>query len=193
MLLGGCKKDEPKPVAPARPPLKRPDVLTASHQTFTDEEYQVLVAVVDRMLPKDEDIGGVEAGVPGYIDAMLQTEQLTRMKRDFPPGLAALNRRCQRMHKVPYYEATPAQQDEVLAIFKDSPENSGEARWYEMLVVLTLEGFLGDPSYGGNKDEAGWKLVGFSLVGRNVKGDPREGYDGTKVLHGLRCGGGKGC
>ena len=28
-------------------------------------------------------------------------------------------------------------------------------------MVLTLEGFLGDPSYGGNKDQVGWALVGF--------------------------------
>jgi gluconate 2-dehydrogenase gamma chain len=109
------------------------------------------------------------------------------------PGLAALSRRSERMFKVPFAAATPAQQDELLAIFKDSPEKSGEARWYEILVVLVLEGFLGDPSYGGNKGEVGWKLVGFQLVGRNVAGDPGKGYDGAKSLKGLTCGVGRGC
>ena len=43
--------------------------------------------------------------------------------------------------------------------------------------VFTLEGFLGDPSYGGNKDYVGWKLVGFGTT------PPGAGYDGTQMLH----------
>ena len=62
-----------------------------------------------------------------------------------------------------------------------------------MLTVLTMEGFLGDPSYGGNQGDIGWNLVGFKLVGRNIKGDPKPPYDGSQKLHQLVCGGGKGC
>ena len=190
VLLGGasCKPAAPVPAVPdARVEL------STSHLTFTDGEWAILVAAVDRMLPRDEDPGGVEAGVPEYIDRMLQSPVLAQMKTNFLSGLPALDRRAQRLHKVGFAQATPVQQDEVLAIFKNSPEKSGEARWYEILLVLCLEGFLGDPSYGGNKGEVGWKLVGFSLVGRNVKGDPAKGYDGQKVLDRLTCGGGHGC
>jgi gluconate 2-dehydrogenase gamma chain len=188
VLLGGCK-DEPK----AKPPEPPKQALTSSHKTFTDGEWLTLTAACERMIPKDDDAGAVEAGVPEYIDRMLQTEQLEQMKKNFVPGLAALDRRAQRMFQKPFHEATPAQQDELIAIFKDSPEKSGESRWYEMFVVLVLEGYLGDPSYGGNQGEVGWKLVGFNLVGRNVKGDPKTPYDGSKRLHQLVCGGGKGC
>jgi gluconate 2-dehydrogenase gamma chain len=188
VLLGGCK-DDPKPAPPPPPPL----ALTVSHKTFTDAEWATLVAAVDRMLPKDEDPGALDANVPEYIDRMLQSEALTQMRANFVPGVAALDRRAQRMFKVPFAQAKPEQQDELLTIFKNSPEKSGEARWYEMFVVLVLEGFLGDPSYGGNQGEVGWKLVGFSLVGRNVKGDPKAPYDGSQRLHQLTCGGGKGC
>jgi gluconate 2-dehydrogenase gamma chain len=118
---------------------------------------------------------------------------MEQMRNNFLPGLAALERRAQRMFKTSFAKATPEQQDELLTLFKNSPENSGEARWYEMLVVLTLEGFLCDPSYGGNHGEVGWKLVGFNLVGRNVKGDPKPPYDGSKRLDELRCGGNRGC
>jgi gluconate 2-dehydrogenase gamma chain len=189
VLLGGCKKDEPKPKAPEAPK----QALTSSHKTFTDPEWLTLSAACERMIPKDEDAGAVEAGVPEYIDRMLQTEQLQQMKQNFVPGLAALERRAQRMFQKPFHQCTAAQQDELIAIFKNSPEKSGEARWYEMFVVLVLEGYLGDPSYGGNQGEVGWKLVGFNLVGRNVKGDPKPPYDGSKHLHQLVCGGGKGC
>jgi gluconate 2-dehydrogenase gamma chain len=167
--------------------------LTTSHRTFTDVEWAVMVAAVDRMLPRDEDPGALEAGVPEYIDRMLQSPVLEQMRANFVSGLTALDRRAQRLFKVGFAHATAEQQDEVLAVFKNSPEKSGEARWYEILLVLSLEGFLGDPSYGGNQGEVGWKLVGFTLVGRNVKGDPSPGYDGQKQLHQLTCGGGHGC
>lgn len=189
VLLGnGCKKD-PAPPTPA--PTKQ--ALTISHKTFTDAEWLTLSAAVDRIIPRDEDPGALDAKVPEYIDRMLQTEALTQMRQNFVPGVAALERRAQRMFQKPFHQATAAQQDELLEIFKNSPDKSGESRWYEMLVVLVLEGFLGDPSYGGNQGEVGWKLVGFSLVGRNVKGDPAAPYDGSRKLHQLVCGGGKGC
>jgi gluconate 2-dehydrogenase gamma chain len=189
VLLGGaCKKDE-APVDAGH----RAEALTSSHRSFTDVEWATLGALVERVLPKDEDPGALDANVPEYIDRILQTPQLEQMRANFVPGVAAIERRAQRMFKVGFAAATPAQQDELITIFKNSPEKSGEARWYELLVVLVLEGFLGDPSYGGNKDEAGWKLVGFKLVGRNVKGDPAQGYDGSKALRTLTCGVGRGC
>ena len=189
VLLGACKDDKPK-TADVKP-LEKP-VLVSSHKTFTNEEFETLSAACERILPKDEDVGAIEAGVPQYIDAMLQTAELTKMRTDFVPGVAALNRRSQRMHSVAFSKATPAQQDAVLNAFKDSDPKSGEAHFFELLTVLTLEGFLADPSYGGNKDKAGWRLVGFELVGAE-KADPTKGYDGAKHLHSLHCGGGKGC
>lgn len=192
VLLGSaCKKDE-KPPEP-KPAPAAPQALVSSHKTFTNPEWETLSAAVDRILPRDEDPGALDAHVPEYIDRMLQTREMEQMKKNFVPGVAALERRAQKMFKTSFAKATPAQQDELLSIFKDSPENSGEARWYEMLVVLTMEGFLGDPSYGGNQGEVGWALVGFKLVGRNVKGDPKPPYDGSQRLDALRCGGNRGC
>lgn len=195
VVLLGCKEDE-KPVTPppaTKPPPLAEAPLTSSHKTFTNAEWATLVAACDRMIPKDEDPGAVDANVPEYIDRMLQSEGLQQMKAQFVPGLAAIDRRSQRMFQVPFAQAKPEQQDELITIFKNSPERTGESRWYEIFVVLVLEGFLGDPTYGGNQGEVGWKLVGFNLVGRNVKGDPKTPYDGTARLHQLTCGGGKGC
>lgn len=194
VLLGNACKEAPKPDAgaPPAPTANRPQALTTSHLTFTNEDFAIVAAAADRVLPKDEDAGALEANVPEYIDRILQTKQLESMKNNFVPGVAALDRRCQRMFKVGFAGAKPEQQDEVLTIFKNSPETSGEARWYEMLIVLTLEGFLGDPSYGGNRGEVGWKTVGFTLVD-HTKADPAKGYDGSKHLEALRCGTGKGC
>lgn len=177
MLLGGaCKKEVP----PAPPPQKAP--LTTSHKTFTNDEYLVVAAATERMIPKDEDPGAVELGVPEYIDRMLQDPLLQQMKDDFLAGTAALDRRAKRMFKVGFAQATSQQQDELLTIFKDSAPGTGEAHYYELLMVLTLEGLLGDPSYGGNKDRGGWKLVGFNLIGKQAIA-PLPGYSGQEHLH----------
>ncbi len=193
VLLGGCKDDKVVDSGVAPLVAKRPhQALTSSHKTFTDTEWDIVSAACERVLPKDEDPGALDANVPEYIDRILQSPQLQKMKADFIPGIAALDRRSNRMFQKGFVSATAAQQDELLAIFKDSPDKSGEQRWYETLIVLSLEGFLGDPSYGGNKDKVGWKLVGFSLVGAQAS-EPAPGYDGVKHLHTATCGGGKGC
>ena len=35
------------------------------------------------------------------------------------------------------------------------------AEFFALLLQNTQEGFFADPIYGGNRDMAGWKLVGF--------------------------------
>lgn len=181
VLLGGgaCSRcgAPSEPVAPqAQVPAEPP------HLTFTRAEYAVVAAACERVLPRDEDPGARDADVPVYIDRILQTPELARMRQDFVQGVAALERRSQRMFQTGFAQATAVQQDELLALFKDSPAGSGEAHFFELLMVLTLEGFLGDPSYGGNKGQVGWKLVGFDTVG-TVASAPPEGHDGAKCLH----------
>lgn len=155
--------------------------LTTSHKTFTNDEFKVVSAAVDRVIPKDEDPGALDANVPEYIDRALQLPQLEKMREEFTSGAAALNRRSQRMFQKPFFDATVDQRDELLSIFRDSAAGTGEAHWYELLIVLTMEGFLGDPSYGGNKDRVGWQLVGFNIIDTQAPG-PKENYDGLKHL-----------
>jgi gluconate 2-dehydrogenase gamma chain len=193
VVLLGSACDEPAKKPPASGPKEpaKSEGMTTSHLTFTNDEFAIVTALVDRVLPKDEDPGAVEANVPDYIDHALQQQQLRKMKDDFTGGVAAIDRRCNRMYKVGFAKATAAQQDDVLTVFKESPSDSGEFKWYEILVALTMEGFLGDPSYGGNKDQVGWKLVGFDLVGHEAMPMP-AGYKGSEHLDHLRCSK-KGC
>jgi gluconate 2-dehydrogenase gamma chain len=181
VLLGGpgCSKCGSKPTSPPQVLLPAPE--GSSLLTFSEAEYAVVAAAAERVLPKDGDPGALDANVPAYIDRALQAPELAQMRRDFLQGVAALERRAHRMFQAGFAQATAAQQDELLAIFKDSPPGSGEAHFFELLVVLTLEGFLGDPSYGGNKNGVGWALVGFDAVG-TVAASPPEGHDGINCL-----------
>lgn len=152
--------------------------LTSSHHSFLDDDYAVVGAACERILPKDDDPGALEAGVPEYIDRMLQSPELARMREDFIQGTAHLQKRARRMYKKGFAELNGEQQDTLLRLFRESAPGSGEAHYFELLMTLTLEGYLGDPSYGGNKNRVGWALVGFQV------GEPLPGHAG--MGHGVK-------
>ena len=162
VLIGGSCKSPARHTAPAPVrPAWLGKVPTTSHVTFTDDEYRNVEAICERILPKDQDPGADEAGVPVYIDRMLASPELSEMRDVFQGGLMAIERRAQVSFHKSYAALGGAEQDLLLAEFRDAPEGSGKSRFFETLLVLTLEGFLGDPSYGGNRDRVGWALVGF--------------------------------
>jgi gluconate 2-dehydrogenase gamma chain len=33
--------------------------------------------------------------------------------------------------------------------------------FFDMLLKMTVEGFFSDPVYGGNRDMAAWRMIGF--------------------------------
>jgi gluconate 2-dehydrogenase gamma chain len=35
------------------------------------------------------------------------------------------------------------------------------AIFFETLLANTIEGYFADPSYGGNRDMVGWRMIGF--------------------------------
>ncbi len=171
LLFGACKRESS---APAKSSAR---ALTTSHKTFTDEELETLAAVCERILPADEDPGARALGVPEYIDRALADGTMSHVRDDFVRGTEALMRRSQRLHQKPFVQLAATEQDALISSFKDAGLGTGEAHYYELLVALTMEGALSDPSYGGNKDREGWALVGFGTT------EPPPGFDGMKALH----------
>ena len=63
-----------------------------------------------------------------------------------------------------FAELAAADQDKVLSgLEKNSIKLDGVKGpdFFTLLLNNTMEGFFADPVYGGNRDMAGWKLVGF--------------------------------
>jgi gluconate 2-dehydrogenase gamma chain len=63
-----------------------------------------------------------------------------------------------------FADCSPQEQDQMLTDmqggrFDLSPVPS--AAFFSALLDATMEGFFADPICGGNRDMAGWKLVGF--------------------------------
>jgi gluconate 2-dehydrogenase gamma chain len=126
---------------------------------LTEAEYATTSAACDRILPSDEDPGAIDLGVPDYIDQALATDQ-ARWSEKFRAGLRALDLEARKRSGKRYSEASTVAQDNLFDDWQDgSPEQSEFVR---LFMNLTFEGAFGDPSYGGNRDGRGWRLIGFA-------------------------------
>ena len=67
--------------------------------------------------------------------------------------------------KKPFVELSPSQQDEVITALEQGKASEftypTAQAFFNTIRTHTMEGMFADPIYGGNKDFAGWKLVGF--------------------------------
>jgi gluconate 2-dehydrogenase gamma chain len=168
----------------------RPPDYTAPAQGFLDAGEKAFVeAAVARIIPADDlGPGATEAGVADFIDRQLAgpygaaetwymqgpwqqgTEQQGYQLRLAPAQLyraaiREIDRHVRDQHGNRGFAQldAKAQDDFLHALEKGDVKISGDLgkEFFEMLVVNTIEGFLADPIYGGNRDFIGWKLIGF--------------------------------
>src|SRR5215472_2164759 len=139
---------------------------------FSADEAKEIDAITSRIIPADDTPGAHEAGVVYFIDRGLITFSVDEQKT-YREGLPELQSRVAEMFqgKSKFSELTPEQQDEVLHSFDDSSQQGqrqrgglrsrpGAQNFFETLRQHTIAGFLIDPDYGGNRDAAGWKVIG---------------------------------
>jgi gluconate 2-dehydrogenase gamma chain len=138
----------------------------SGHGTFFNgDDAATVAAFTERLLPgAPGQPGAREAGVLNYIDLALAgaySDQQDFYRR----GLAALDTYCRATNGKPFVELTAAQQDDVIAALEGGKAThftwpSAQA-FFNTVRTHTMEGLFADPVYGGNKDFAGWRLVGF--------------------------------
>lgn len=153
---------------------------------FSAAEAAFMEAAVDRLIPPDEvGPGANEAGVVTFIDRQLAGawgagERLYRsgpwaagtpsQGYQLPFTPAELFRNALRALVQQGQQATPfeklqgPQQDEWLTRLQngtDALEGVPAKTFFESLLAMTIEGYFGDPAYGGNRDARAWAMVGF--------------------------------
>jgi gluconate 2-dehydrogenase gamma chain len=132
---------------------------------LNDDDYATIIAFTERLMPgAPGKPGAKDANVANYIDLAL-SGAYTDQQYFYRQGLEALETYCQAQYKKSFMFLTTAQQDTVLAAM-DENKAAGftwptAKAFFEKLRLHTIEGLFSDPVYGGNKDFAGWKLVGF--------------------------------
>jgi gluconate 2-dehydrogenase gamma chain len=151
--------------------VPRPRALAAAAAStkpavLRDGEWKLVEALAARIIPTDAEPGATEAGVVNFIDKALANEDkaLLPVYRAGLPGVDAV---AQKRFTKAFVALEPAQQDEVLAEMETGkaagwPKGAvGSADFFVAVRTHTVFGFLCEPSYGGNKDYAGWKVVGY--------------------------------
>jgi gluconate 2-dehydrogenase gamma chain len=124
------------------------------------EQRRILEAFIDRLVPKDElGPGAVECGAAEYIDRSL-ADYLALEKTAFLRGLAAVDEYARSSQGGPFAELSAEKRDAVLTAI-DTGQAANLRGFFNRTRRLTLEGMFGDPSYGGNKDFAGWDLIRY--------------------------------
>ena len=140
----------------------------AQFEVLTAPEARELEAIAARILPTTETPGAREAGVIWFMDmsfGSIMKEGLEMARSglaDFQSGIP---------------DAFPG-----ATLFSDLDEDDQdrylqtqqEAGFFGFVRFLTLAGFFGMSSYGGNRDNVGWKLLG--LDGQHHAWQPPFGH-----------------
>ncbi|HJZ74499.1 MAG TPA: gluconate 2-dehydrogenase subunit 3 family protein [Vicinamibacterales bacterium] len=126
-------------------------------------------AVAAQIVPSDDSPGAREAGVIFFIDRALATS-FSRLAGDYRAHLAAFQAGYRERHPgaASFASLTAEQQIDHLNSIEQTP-------FFTTTRLLTLLGMFSLPAYGGNRDDIGWKLIGFE--DRHVFSPPFGYYD----------------
>jgi gluconate 2-dehydrogenase gamma chain len=122
---------------------------------LTAEEAAVLEAAADRIIPPDDLPGAKAAGVIHFLDRAFSTFAKNDLN-NAQQLIVDLNRRARRRQRgvASFAALAVADQDAILTQIEKSDRFQG-------LRYLTIVGMFANPSWGGNRDMAGWKLIDF--------------------------------
>jgi gluconate 2-dehydrogenase gamma chain len=132
---------------------------------FNQHDAATIAAFTERLMPGAPGKPGArDAGVLNYIDLAL-SGAYADLQDFYRRGLSQLDAYCQNAHKESFSRLDAARQDQVITAL-DEGKATGftwptAQEFFNILRTHTMEGMFADPVYGGNKDFAGWRLVGF--------------------------------
>ncbi|HWG06996.1 MAG TPA: gluconate 2-dehydrogenase subunit 3 family protein [Beijerinckiaceae bacterium] len=156
---------------------------------FTTAEAATVEAIVDRLIPPDPQTpGGKECGCAIFIDHQLAgpygrydgyymsgpfrdgskeqgPQSPTTPAEQYRKALSALDAYCNKVHGgVTFSALSDSEKDSVLGGLESGKialEEVDGGSFFNLILKDAQQGFLADPIYGGNKNMAGWKMIGF--------------------------------
>jgi gluconate 2-dehydrogenase gamma chain len=171
-------------------------------------EAQFVEALVRHMIPADElTADGVDLGVATFIDRALaggwgkgdrlymqgpwktgtpnQGYQLALTPAElYRTGVIQTNAWC-KANFGKTFERLPASQKETVLLALQSgqaklPGGLPARLFFDVIYQTVMEGLFADPIYGGNRDKAAWKMIGFPGVMANNAQNIRTYNDGRR-------------
>ena len=118
---------------------------------FDDDEAADFAAIAARIIPTTDTPGATEAGVIHFFDRAFGEESSGALagSRD---GLTELNSTLRNATR--FAELDDEKQDAVLGTIEDGA-------FFSLMRTMTIYGFFAMSSYGGNKNNVAWDLIGF--------------------------------
>ena len=186
-----AQQDAPVP-AQQNAPVPAQPATSAGYAYLNLAEQAFVEALVDHMVPADLlSPKGTDLGINIYIDRALaggwgkgerlykqgpwkmgvqsQGYQLPLTPAElYRAGIAAANAFCVKTYGRSFDKITESQREEFLLGLqagKVTFENGPPAGvFFTTMYQTVMEGMFSDPIYGGNRNKAGWKMVGFPGV-----------------------------
>jgi gluconate 2-dehydrogenase gamma chain len=124
-------------------------------QTLDPAMAAEIDAITSHIIPSTDGPGAREAGVIYFIDRALSTFDAD-LRESYRTGMAAVQKKRKEMFASSASIAALTNEQQIQLIHAIET-----TEFFELLRTHTLYGFLGNPSYGGNRDRIGWKLIGF--------------------------------
>lgn len=174
-----------KPGAADEPPIASP----GGWHFFNPQEAATVEALVDRLIPADQETpGGKDCGCAVFIDRQLAgpygrfeghymrppfhkgTKQQGPQSpvtpaQHYRKALAAFDNACRSKFGGKVFAALSDQQkDEAIKGLEDGSlklAGTDGQDFFKLILKDTQNGFWADPIYGGNRNMAAWRMIGF--------------------------------
>jgi gluconate 2-dehydrogenase gamma chain len=156
--------------------------------TLTAPEAAFFSAAADTFIPADElTPSATDCGVVTFVDRQLagawgggakmyrqgpfakgtptQGYQLPLTPREFfAAGIVETNAWSRKTYGKDFDRLAPKEREAALKELEAGKAALGDfngKQFFEALLTITMEGFFADPIYGGNRNKAGWRMVGY--------------------------------
>lgn len=132
------------------------------------QQVEILQAVVNRVIPADQDPGGWDAGVGDYLFRQFERD-LKAALPIYALGLDAIDAEARVDYASPFSRLPPSLQDDLLAHIEVGKVSTlwqiDPVAFFRMVVDHCAEGYYADPGNGGNKGSVSWAMIGFEVRG----------------------------
>jgi gluconate 2-dehydrogenase gamma chain len=141
--------------------VKKSMVVGHNPQILSKDEWNVLVAVQDVLLPTEEDSPGArEINAASFLQWVVSDPELDPEERKFlKDGLKWLNEEAVDRGEKIFVDMKTDNQEKLL---RHVETHSWGESWISVMLSHIFEALFSDPLYTGTKDESGSKWLGYS-------------------------------
>jgi hypothetical protein len=142
------------------------DATGAPSASFPANEFEGFLPLsrLQELYWRAEIFGSESAGLPPQLAAQ-RGGVLVGLRTRYREGLAVVNAVAIASQAKPFAELTIADQDALLPRFDAgtdfAPDPVRGLGFFELLAWHTVQGCFAAPEYGGNRDGAGWRMLGI--------------------------------